>query len=331
MQKIFGNRFAHFTHFTHFIHLGVILLAGYIFFRYLLGFFAPFVVGLGLALLMEPLVRFLTQKGGFKRGLASFVALLILVLAAAGIGRWGVMALYQEILEFIEAAPIYITTVQEWLAPYSFLPVAGILERAGEWIGSQSLRMVGHVPGMLIGVLLILVSAFFFSRDKSMIFDFVKKWCPHWLAQYVNPVGERLHRASWGLLKTECILVTMVAIICITVLWMMGQPYVIMLGLAIALLDSLPIVGAGLILWPWAGYLAFNGFSPQAAGLLILYAIITVIRNVIGPRILGDQIDMHPLAAIMAIFMGIKAFGPTGILVGPAMVIVAQAILKDEM
>ena len=79
-----------------FVHVAIILLVGYIFFKYLLGYFAPFIAGLAIALLLEPLVRFLVQKGGFRRGLASFVAILILTLAAAGAGKWGLTSLYRE-------------------------------------------------------------------------------------------------------------------------------------------------------------------------------------------------------------------------------------------
>ena len=309
------------------IHAVIILGSAYIFFKYLLDFFAPFIVGFGIALLFEPLVRFLTGRGRFRRGLASFVTLTILTLACLSIGIWGVSSFFREAGEFLEAAPDYIADLQILLSAYPFLPVSGLLDWAEEWLGTQSIRAVGHVPGILIWMLLILVSAFFFSRDKDMILRLITKWCPEWLAQYTKPVSMRLNEAATGFLKSELILFSMVAAVSIVALWIFNSPYAIMLGLTIALLDSLPVVGAGLVLWPWAGYLSLTGQRPQAAILIVLYGVVTVIRNVLGPRILGNQIDMHPLVALMSIFIGIKAFGITGLLAGPALVIIAKAML----
>lgn len=315
------------------LHIVIAFAVAFIFFRFLMDFFIPFIIGLGIALLLEPLVHLLIRRGRFRRPLASFVALLIFVLFGFSIGRWGVMALYREATELLEAAPAYISELQEWLANFQFIPASGILDRAGEWIGTQSIRAVRVVPGALIGVLLVLVSAFFFLRDREMIFGLIARLmdkCPDRITQYIRPVGLRLHHAAIGFLKSEGILFAMVASVCVVILWMLGSPYAIMLGLTIALFDSLPIVGSGLILWPWAGYQALQGNHPQAAGLMILFGIVTVIRNVIGPRILGEQIDMHPLAAIMSIFIGIKIFGPVGILAGPALVIAGRAMYSTN-
>jgi len=321
MEKLKENRI---------VHIAAILAAAYIFFKHLTGFFAPFMVGLGVALLMDPFVRWLVKRCRFKRGLASFVSLLILTLAGTSIGIWGVSSITREAGEFLEAAPDYITALQEWLAAYPFLPVMGLLELAGEWLSTQSIKAVGHVPGALIWALLIMVSAFFFSRDREMIFGLMARWCPGWLRQYANPIGIRLHKAATGLLKSELILFSMAAAVCIIGLWMMRSPYTMILGLSIALLDSLPVVGAGLVLWPWAGYAFLMGQHSMGAGLIVLYVIVTVIRNVLGPRILGEQIGMHPLAALMAIFIGIKAFGLIGILAGPALIIAAQTIIDES-
>ena len=311
------------------LHVGVTLVVAYIFFRYMLSFFTPFISGFVISMILEPVVKFLTKRGGFKRGLASFVSILIFTLSAVSIGKWITSSLYREAAKLLEAAPDYIAALQKLMSNYYFLPETQLLAWAGEWLSTRSIRVVGHVPGMLIGMLLILVSAFFFSRDRSIIFNLVAKWCPNWFEQYAKPVGERLRTASVGFLKSELVLFTMVATVTLIAMWMLGNPYALMMGLIIALFDSLPVVGAGLILWPWAGYLALTGQHPQAVGIMVLYGIITVIRNIIGPRILGDQIGMHPLAAIMSIFIGVKAFGAAGILAGPALVIVAQAMLDD--
>ena len=316
------------------IHAAAALVLAYIFFRYLLDFFIPFILGFGIALLLEPLVRFLINKGGFKRGLASVVSVLIFTIGAISLGTWGISSLTEEAAGFIESAPVIIGELQEQLSAYPYYEdtLAQLLIWAEGWIGSQSVRAITLVPGLLVGIILVLLSAFFFLRDKEMLFSLGVKYCPELIKQYALPVKERLHKAAIGFLKSELILFAMVAGVSTAGLLILRQPYALMLGLVTALLDSLPVVGSGLILWPWAAYMAFTGQYQIMAGLLVLYGIVTVVRNVLGPKILGEQIDLHPLAAIMSIFIGIKAFGPAGILAGPACLIGAKAIMqKDDL
>jgi len=311
-----------------YIKIALALAAAYIFFKYLFSYVAPFIIGFIIALLLEPLVKILIKRGNFKRSLASVVALLIFMLIGLCIGVWGISALSKEITEFLEAAPGGVQAIQRYVESLPY--VSGLLQKLEVWLSEQSFQLVSHAPSLLIGLIIILLSAFFFSRDREVIFALIKKWCPEWLASYAKPIGLRLKKAWIGLLKTEFILVAMVAAVCIVVLWLMGNSYALMMGIAIALLDSLPILGAGIVLWPWAGYLAFTGDLGQAAWLMVLYGIVTVIRNVVGPRILGEQIDMHPLAAIMAIFIGVKAFGAVGVLAGPALLIAVKTVLDNE-
>ena len=314
------------------IHAAIALVLVYIFFKYLLDFFMPFILGLGIALLLEPLVRFLIRRGGFKRGLASVVSIVVFTIGAISLGTWGISSLTDEAAGFIEAAPVVISGLQEQLSPYPYYEntFAQLLIWAEGWISSQSIRAVTLVPGLLIGIILVLLSAFFFLRDKEVIFALGAKHCPEWIREYVRPVKERLHKAAVGFLKSELILFSMVAGVSTAGLLILRQPYALMFGLATALLDSMPIVGSGLILWPWAAYMAFTGQYQVMAGLLVLYGIVTVIRNVLGPKILGEQIDLHPLAAIMSIFIGVKAFGPVGILAGPACLIGVKAMVTRD-
>jgi len=279
----------------------------------------PFLVGFIISLILNPIVNLLIRRGNFTRSLASFVVVIVFTLSGASLCLWAFNALSREAAEFLEAAPSYIEGLQQQLSTFPY--VLPLLERLGQWLGTQSIQSIRHVPGMIIGLILILLSAFFFLRDREAIFAFVLKHCP-----YVKSIGKRLYEVGWGFLKTEFILFAMVGAVCIVALWILQSPYALMLGFGIALLDSLPILGAGIVLWPWAGYLALVGDFRQAAWLLVLFGVVTVIRNVIGPRILGDQIGMHPLVAIMAIFFGFKFFGAFGILIGPALVIVAESL-----
>ena len=97
----------------------------------------------------------------------------------------------------------------------------------------------------------------------------------------------------------------------------------------IAVFDILPILGTGGILLPWAAVLFVMGNKPLAAGILILYVIITVIRNIVEPKIVGKQIGLHPLVTLMAMFLGLKTFGIIGMIVLPVSLAVLINLEKN--
>ena len=94
----------------------------------------------------------------------------------------------------------------------------------------------------------------------------------------------------------------------------------ILIAMGIAVFDALPVLGTGGVMVPWIAISLLNGQIPLAAGLAILYAIITVIRNIIEPRIVGNQLGLHPLVTLCAIYAGFKLMGVVGMIVFPILV-----------
>ncbi len=97
----------------------------------------------------------------------------------------------------------------------------------------------------------------------------------------------------------------------------MRVPYAVMVAIAVAVFDILPILGTGGILLPWAVGLLLMGNLPLAAGIVTLYIAITAIRNVLEPKIVGKQIRLHPLATLIFMFVGLKVLGIVGMIAFP--------------
>lgn len=94
-------------------------------------------------------------------------------------------------------------------------------------------------------------------------------------------------------------------------------PYAGVLAFAIAVFDILPVLGTGGILLPWAAVLLIMGNTPLALGILVLYIVITAIRNTLEPKIVGKQIGLHPLATLIAMFIGLRILGIAGMVIFP--------------
>ena len=86
-----------------------------------------------------------------------------------------------------------------------------------------------------------------------------------------------------------------------------------LVALLIAIFDILPVLGTGGIMIPWAILTALGGNVPRALALLVVYVIITIIRNIIEPRIVGKQIGLHPVLTLMSMFVGTHLFGVVGL------------------
>jgi sporulation integral membrane protein YtvI len=320
----------------------IVVIAGiFVFFKYLFAYVAPFFFGLLIALVMEPLIKVMVSKARFKRWMASVLCLLLFIAAVGSLGTWIVTRLARQTMAFVEAVPLYIDDfllllddINEWLmgwTDYTFPDIReAMLSGAANFFGSgvrdQSLRIVSNVPDFFIALILMLVSAFFFMKDRPLILEAAKKRCPAWLADKLQIIKRGLTRAVGGYFRAQVILMTIVGIIGIGGLLILQNPYALMIGLVMAVLDFLPVVGSGSVLIPWALFHLLTGEISQAIGLLALYAVITVVRQVLEPKVLGEQIGIHPLATLMSVFIGYKVFGVAGILIGPAIMMVGVAM-----
>jgi len=106
----------------------------------------------------------------------------------------------------------------------------------------------------------------------------------------------------------------------------MNVPYPLLMALAIAFVDALPILGSGTIMIPWAVISAINGEISLAVGLLVLWVIMTVVRQLTEPKIVGKQIGVHPIFTLIAMYTGYKFIGVFGMLVGPIVLIILKNI-----
>ena len=106
--------------------------------------------------------------------------------------------------------------------------------------------------------------------------------------------------------------------------------YALLLSLLIAVVDILPVLGTGTVLIPWgiAGLILKN--TALGIGILVLYAVITVIRNFAEPKIIGKQIGINPLFTLLSMFIGIKLLGFAGVIIFPTALIVTVKYYSED-
>lgn len=309
--------------------------------------FLPFIIAFFIALLLEPLVT------RFMRGLRigrSFAALLALIFAILGIGSilfLIVARLYTELSDLAISLPSYgylvaifnsiLDTVESFIQLNPQVQITinnatqGLIESLQGWALSGSkilLNFISALPGVFVVLVISVVATFFMSASYPGVKEFINSLIPRRWKSGARSVSRDLGAAVVGFVRAEVILISVTGLILTVGLLWMGNPYAFTIGFISAFLDLLPIVGTGMIFVPWIVGLFILGSVSEGVKLLIIYLIATVIRQILEPKIMSQNIGIHPLATIISMYVGLKLLGGMGLILGPALVIIYEALRK---
>lgn len=149
----------------------------------------------------------------------------------------------------------------------------------------------------------------------------------------INYILELINETSIGIkgfLVGQCKLFLLSFLIFSIGLYLIGAPYYFLIGLIIAIVDFLPVVGSGLIILPWSIYSFISGNSSFGYKLILLYIIAVVIRQILEPRIIGKSIGLRPLYTFLSTIIGSLVFGPIGVFIGPIIAIILNTIYLKQ-
>jgi sporulation integral membrane protein YtvI len=328
------------------VFLGVFLL-------YKLGYYlAPFVIAYLLAMMMEPLIRFLVEKVRLKRKYSVLISLLILLLTVGLIIVLIVLKLIAEIKSLSSLLPKYISDVYDninmlisnnselsnWLPEDVFAVTQNLisdiissLSSVANYLFKTVLSTAVSLPGAFIFTIITIISTFFIARDKHEIYLFFKKQLPeNWLNK-ITSIKTDMFSALFGYLKAQLIIMSITFTELLIGFTIIRVKYVILLAFLISIIDALPILGTGGVLVPWSIYELLVGNYRIGISLFILYIIILVVRQIIEPKILSDQIGMYPLFTLISMYTGMKLLGFAGLFLGPITFLLLKNIFSGML
>lgn len=228
------------------------------------------------------------------------------------------------------ADPSTIQTVEDYIQK--------IVDGLGSYISSFSVKIVQIlsggitiVPGLIVKIVLTTVATFFFAGDYDRIQNFFKSLLKPHQIEMVRKAKSYIKNVLWIYLKSYTILFTMTFAELTIGLAILGIPWFGLIALGIAIFDILPVLGTGGILLPWAAVLFFMKNHGLALGILLLYLIILVVRNMAEPRIVGKQIGLHPLATLASMFLGYKLLGLLGLIAFPVSLAVIFSVKRENI
>ena len=335
-----------------------VLAAGvlfYLFFRYAFGLLLPFLLAYGISMFIRPAANKFSSRTHLPRGLCAAV-LLILVFGLGGWGLWaGSVRIVAELGNLVERllsdGGIFDAMDSLVLWAEGIGARLGLLSR-GEEGSAQAfydavMQMVGNMlsslasrlpevaaslfsalPSVLFFLIVSVVACFYFCTDGVSITRVLNSFLPPKWRQKMPEMGNAMRDIFRKYIKAYGILLALTFVLLLVGLWILRIDYAFLLAFLIALADLLPVIGVGTILIPWGIIMLLQKNFYLGFGLLILYLVISLIRQVAEPKVLGKSLGLHPLLTLFATYVGFSFFGLLGMILAPIVALLVKRVFS---
>lgn len=309
---------------------------------FLLPLALPFLIGLCVALLAEPLVRALQNKAKLPRWLSSILCVGG-ILTLFGTALYLLLrVLFNELTELSRQMPELLAQLEApigqvrlWLERLiSRLPTRTaqtLTEQLSELFSGSSYLMqtlsqrivafvsnlLSKMPGALIGTVTTLLAAFFISSSLPELRAYVQRKLTEARHGKIKDFSCRIKKTlgCWLLAQLELTGISC-AVLCFG-LAILRVDFWLLFGVLIALIDALPVLGAGVVLIPWALISFLQADSALGIGLLVLCGCVSVLRSALEPKLVGQKVGLHPLISLASFYVGWRVMGAAGMILFP--------------
>ena len=304
-----------------------------------LAFFWPFVTAAIIAAIANPLVRFLEKKMKIRRRAGS-VVVIVLTLAAVGAACYGIVyILITEIIGFFTSAPDMWVRVNSALRNlslemshrYALLPkgskdffenigqsIYDSLSDLGSSIGERAAEAAGNgvknAPAVLVGIIMCVLASYLFVAERESIAKFAIRMIPDHVRERFLIVTGTMKSAVGGYFKAQFKIMAVVYIVLIIGFLVLGVDYAFLIALLIAFLDFLPFFGTGAVMWPWALYAVIQKDYKFAIGMMIVWGLSQLVRQLIQPKLVGDSIGMPAIPTLILLYVGFRVGSALGLI-----------------
>lgn len=314
---------------------------------------APFLLALVAAIFLEPLTMFMMKRSRMNRLAASTISSTIFTVLLLGVMGLIGMKLVSELSSFFAKLPDILKNANSYIRDllkelqqtYSSNGNTPLPEQIEDWvsklidalttlsskISTVLLGFAAGVPDFFIFFIVFLVAVYLFTLSlPSMKSSFLSMFEDKSRLQ-VEDILISLRKSVFGFLRAQLLLSVITYVISFIGLLIIGTGYPLAIALLIVVVDILPILGTGSVLVPWALYQLAIGDVFTGVGLLLLFVVITVVRRIVEPKILGDAVGIGALSALISLYVGYELVGLIGVFLGPIVVIVFMAMHKAKL
>ncbi len=329
-----------------------IAVASYYGIIFLVPLIYPFLIGWLIAMAIEPGVQFLHRRLRMPRWASVTFLLLLTVSIISSLLVLLISKVVSELTRLASSLPEYLDNFSQYLFDTILSPdstITGLILTVQEYLQQhpehqkeivESIRnnlgslteigtdlitsviagigsFLGNLPFFITVLLFILLAAFFIAIDWPRLRQVLINILPSHISQTGKMIFKDLRRSLIGFVKAQLTLVIVTGIIVLAGLWILGIEYALTIALITCVIDLLPYLGVGSLLIPWGIYLLLVGNYSLGIGILVVYGVVTVVRQLLEPKLVSANIGLNPLLTLIALFVGLQLFGISGLILGP--------------
>jgi sporulation integral membrane protein YtvI len=185
---------------------------------------------------------------------------------------------------------------------------------------------ITSLPSFIVALVIMLLALFYFSKDYDKIAQGIEKALPKRVSAFLPRIKRDVIGIMLKYLKSYSLLLLLTLVELFTGFLIIRIDHPLTLALLISIVDLLPVLGVGTVLVPWSIILLATGKTLTGIGILILFAVCYIVRQLAEPKILSKQMNVHPLITIFAMYAGFKITGIAGLILAPFLTFVIKTI-----
>ncbi len=321
------------------LYFGILLAFFVVIVQYALPMLTPFVLAVLIAYILRRPTRWICKRFSLPEKPVAMLMVLVFYVLMGLLVVLLVFRAYSWVRSLVESLPHLYTAhleptltdvfqgVENWIYQMDaslFALIEGYDEQFMQWLASFisgiSTRAVGAasnlaaaIPGLFIELVLMIISTFFIAADYYIIKDFLILQMGEKTAKMFMQIKKYLTGTLFVCIGSYFIIASLTFVEISIGLSIFGLKHPFLIAFCIAVFDILPVVGTGGIMIPWGLIALLQGNFSLGLGLLLLYVVITVIRNIVEPKIVGGQLGLHPVVTLASMFAGVQLFGVVGL------------------
>lgn len=334
------------VNFTYALIVGVI---AFLVIKYAFVWLLPFVIGFAIAYILKPLIVKFSNKLKISRNLSAGIILTIFYLTVGAAITLLILKIAIYIKDLVLTLPnIYTNSIEPAVYDLFYKGdtiiqnldpelvdslreiVLSLTQSLGSALTNLSTKLViivssavSSVPGFLVFILFLVISSYFLAIDYSRITSFMTRQIPNNVLEIIYQIKECISTTVFKFLKAYVVLITLTFIEMLIGLKILGVSNVVLIASITAIVDVLPILGTGSVLVPWALFeIIIRRNFMLGLGIILLYILITVIRNIVEPKLVGKEIGLEPVLVLACMYLGLKVIGIMGMFILPLVLIV---------
>lgn len=329
--------------------IGLIILSG----KFLLRNLLPFVIAVSVASLMQRPAKVVSRATKIPKGICAAVlsALLYIILAITliffvtkffsftGKALSSLSGFGETVMEAVNrlenALGVIVSNFSSDFEVASKQILSTVLqsvtERASGYLSDTATNIIKSAPSFLFSSVVAFAASCYIGKDFDGLVEFSKTIVGKKTVETVVKIKRILKESVLKIIRGYLILMVITFLELAVGFLILGIENWLLIAGIIAVIDALPALGTGAVLLPWGIINILLGDNFLGISLMVLYLLVTIIRNFAEPKIVGSKTGINPLFILFSMFLGIRLFGFFGLIILPVTFIVVVKYYKNEM